>query len=448
MAKQVLVLSALLTAIIILPVFASDFSSTNFNDLNPILLIEAGKSTSTNFQLISGTGQTVVGESSSTNFGNRSGFFYFPTVTTPVLAATAGDGQVTLTWTSAVGQLGFNVTSYEVGKSTASGGPYAFTNYGNVLTKAITSLTNGVNYYFVIRVNDALGNSITTSTEASAKPVAASTPAATVTTPASGGGGGGGGGGGAPPAPTAVTTVNISGRAYPLSKVSVLKDAQLAITTIAGPDSNFSVSLTNLTAGSYTFSLYGEDSAGRRSTLFSFPVTLAQNATTNITGVFISPTIDVNKSQVKRGDDITIFGQAAPASEVVISVHSDNEYFVKTKSDPVGAYLYKFDTVDLEYGQHFTKAKAALNSDISAYSRAVGFLVGKSTVASKPEPLCPNKADLNNDCRVNLVDFSIAAYWYKRAASANFLAIEKAELNGDGKINLTDFSILAYYWTG
>ena len=61
---------------------------------------------------------------------------------------------------------------------------------------------------------------------------------------------------------------------------------------------------------------------------------------------------------------------------------------------------------------------------------------------------CPAKGDLNGDCRVNLVDFSIASYWYKGILSDAFKKIEISKLNGDGKINLVDFSIMAYYWTG
>lgn len=52
--------------------------------------------------------------------------------------------------------------------------------------------------------------------------------------------------------------------------------------------------------------------------------------------------------------------------------------------------------------------------------------------------------DINCDGKVNLIDFSIMAYWYKlrSAPPAN------VDLNGDGKIRLVDFSILAYHWTG
>jgi hypothetical protein len=55
----------------------------------------------------------------------------------------------------------------------------------------------------------------------------------------------------------------------------------------------------------------------------------------------------------------------------------------------------------------------------------------------------PAKGDSNGDGRVNLVDFSIAAYWYKRANPP-----ASADLNGDGKVDLVDSSIMAFNWTG
>src|SRR3989344_2665850 len=68
--------------------------------------------------------------------------------------------------------------------------------------------------------------------------------------------GGGGGGGGAPSSPSIPTTnVVFSGRAYPLSRVSILKDGQLAVTTIAGPDSNFTATISGLSNGDYTFAV-------------------------------------------------------------------------------------------------------------------------------------------------------------------------------------------------
>lgn len=251
-------------------------------------------------------------------------------------------------------------------------------------------------------------------------------------------GGGGGGGGMIIVAPTQVT---FKGRAYPLSEITVLKDAQKAITTIAGPDAKFEVSLSGLSSGNYNFSVFAEDNQERRSSLFTFPVYITHGATTIVSGIFIAPTVDVDKSEVKKGDNIAILGQTVPSGEITISVNSDEEFFAKIESDKDGLYLYNFDTSLLEMGQHFTKSKASKEGEVSSFSKAVSFLVGARNVAKAvPEFL---KGDLNGDGRVNLVDFSIGAYWYKRPSPPVSI-----DLNGDGKFDLIDFSIMAFYWTG
>jgi hypothetical protein len=260
-----------------------------------------------------------------------------------------------------------------------------------------------------------------------------------------GGGGGGGGGGGPPPPP--VTQVVFSGRAYPMSKVTVLKDGQISITTIAGLDANFSVSLNSLSSGNYLFSVFSEDSQNRKSSSFNFQVAVTQGSVANITGIFLSPTIDVDKTEVKRGDNIVVLGQSVPEGEVTISINSEEEFFVKTKSDKDGVYLSYFDTSPLDLGQHAAKSKTAVAGLISSFSPSVGFKVGNKTTPKVPTK-CPAKADLNGDCKVNLVDFSIAAFWYKRQLSESFAALEREKLNSDNKIDLVDFSIMAYYWTG
>jgi hypothetical protein len=53
------------------------------------------------------------------------------------------------------------------------------------------------------------------------------------------------------------------------------------------------------------------------------------------------------------------------------------------------------------------------------------------------------RSDINGDGRINIVDFSVSAYWYKRPNPPKSI-----DLNDDGKVDLTDFSIMAYYWTG
>jgi hypothetical protein len=255
-------------------------------------------------------------------------------------------------------------------------------------------------------------------------------------------GGGATGGGGGIYTPPAITQVNLSGRAYPLSKVTVLKDGQIAITTIAGPDAKFNVSLSGLSSGDYTFSVYGEDANQRRSTLFTFPVFITRDASTNIGGIFIAPTIAVDKSEVKKGDDISIFGKSAPSSTITIEIASEEE-FVKTQADKDGVYLYNFDTASLEIGSHTARSKSALEGKITSFGKTVGFKVGTKSVEAEEINQIPAQGDLNNDNRVNLIDFSVAAHWYGRPSPPAAI-----DLNKDGKVNLTDFSIMAYYWTG
>jgi hypothetical protein len=185
-------------------------------------------------------------------------------------------------------------------------------------------------------------------------------------------GGGGGGGGFVPPQ---VTSVIFSGRAYPASAVTLLKDAQIAATTTAGADANFQISISGLSGGNYIFSVYSEDKAGRRSSLLTFQVSVTQGATTSVTGVFVAPTIAVDKSTVKRGDNIAIFGQSTPQSDITIVVNSEEEFFSKTISDKDGIYLYNFDTTVLEYGSHNTKSKASIGNQLVSgfiYRQSIG----------------------------------------------------------------------------
>jgi len=253
---------------------------------------------------------------------------------------------------------------------------------------------------------------------------------------------GGGGGGGYVAPSSSATSVIFSGRAYPKSTVTLLKDAQVVATTIADSDAKFKINLTGLSGGNYIFGIYSEDNKGIRSSLLTFPISVTSGATTNVSGIFIAPTIDVDKSEVRRGDNIAIFGQSVPNSKVTIEVDSDKPIFSQTNSDNNGVYLYNLDTSPLAMEEHYTKSKAAKDGEISSFSNVVSFVVGTRNISKSAKSKC-GKADLNCDGQVNLIDFSIAAYWYEKASIP-----ENVDLNNDGKVNLVDFSIMAYYWTG
>ncbi|MCX6797748.1 MAG: hypothetical protein NTX66_00815 [Candidatus Falkowbacteria bacterium] len=269
-------------------------------------------------------------------------------------------------------------------------------------------------------------------------------------------GGGGGGGGGVLPGlvinPT--TSASFAGKSYPSSIVKLLRDGELAASTISGKDANFQMAIQGLSPGNHLFSVYSEDAAGRRSVILPFNLFVAQGAIIQLTGIFIPPTIEINKTDFLPGEVVNILGQTAPASQVSITVHSDQTLSLKTEANNNGFYFYSLDTSLLEIGSHELKTRSSHNGEVSDFSPTLSFRVSneidQATTTADLEPVkleeAKQKVDFNNDQKINLIDFSIAAFWYKQAATTE--AAKKVDLNNDGIINLIDFSILAYYWTG
>ncbi|MBS1724573.1 MAG: fibronectin type III domain-containing protein [Armatimonadetes bacterium] len=80
------------------------------------------------------------------------------------LGATAGNAQVTLTWTPSS-----SATSYNVKRATVSGGPYSTVGSSTTTSFTNTGLTNGTTYYYVVTAVNSAGES-GNSNEASATP--------------------------------------------------------------------------------------------------------------------------------------------------------------------------------------------------------------------------------------------------------------------------------------
>jgi fibronectin type 3 domain-containing protein len=89
------------------------------------------------------------------------------------LTATAGNAQVTLSWTASAG-----ATSHNIKRATVTGGPYLVIATGVTATNFTnTGVVNGTTYFFVVSASNANGESAN-SNEASATPAAGAPPAA------------------------------------------------------------------------------------------------------------------------------------------------------------------------------------------------------------------------------------------------------------------------------
>lgn len=247
-----------------------------------------------------------------------------------------------------------------------------------------------------------------------------------------------GGGGGVTVPPPAPTKVIIKGKAYPLSSITILQDGRVAVATIADSQANFIAEITDITPGVWSFGVWAEDEAGRKSLTFTFTTSISKGVITTLSGIFLPPTIDLERTRLQRGETLNILGQTTPKSEVSIFIHSPGpEIIRKIEAEIDGTWFYPFDTTPLEEGSHTTRAKAQSPDElISTFSRTLAFNIGKEIVG------VIKKADTNEDGRVNLVDFSILLYNWGVPKNPD------VDLNSDGEVNLIDFSIMLYWWTG
>lgn len=236
------------------------------------------------------------------------------------------------------------------------------------------------------------------------------------------------------------TKVVIRGKSYPHSDVHILIDGKVLGIVEADAYADFYFETGDVPSGVVSFGFWSEDSQELKSTLLTLTFRVVTGAVTNISGVYISPSIDIDKKSVKQGEEVKIFGQTVPDTEVNVHVNSEEEHIVSTSSIESGNWELTFNTDPLEEDLHTAKALFTVESDgniiKSGFSRSVSFYVGQ-TGGESP---CP-EADLNHDSRVNITDFSILLYnWGGNDACS--------DQNQNGTVDLIDFSIMMYYWTG
>ncbi|MEA3449767.1 MAG: dockerin type I domain-containing protein [Patescibacteria group bacterium] len=236
------------------------------------------------------------------------------------------------------------------------------------------------------------------------------------------------------------TKVVVCGKSYPHSDVHILADGKVIGIVNSDAKADFYFETDEVTAGVASFSFWSEDSLGLKSTLLTLTFRVISGSVTTITGVYIAPTIDTDRDSVRKGEDINIFGETVPDTEIFVHIHSEEEHIEQSDADEDGKWNIVFNTEPLEEDFHTAKAlfQIASGGNVikSGFSKSISFHVGKLG----GEAVCPG-ADLNDDGKVNLVDFSILLFHW---GSNN----EYADQNLDGTVDLIDFSIMMFYWTG
>ena len=235
------------------------------------------------------------------------------------------------------------------------------------------------------------------------------------------------------------TSVQFSGEAYPGATVIVLKNGQIAAIVKGDAKGLFNVTLEEKYNSATLYSLYARDLAGNKSLLLNYPLVVYAGYLTYVSGIRFPPTITLDKVQVSVGDYLTLEGYALPTKELQIVIEDRNKkstIFTLTSRD-TGRYNITLPLTNLQKDSYSTYIKYINDIRISKF---VKFMIDDINIKSTDMTLNIS-GDCNVDGVINLTDFSVLAFWYKKKNPPICV-----DINKDGIVDLIDFSILAYYW--
>lgn len=321
---------------------------------------------------------------------------------------------------------------------------FSWANFGTLHYRSETVATNTI-YNFYVRC--ANNSNIATTTdllinfEIGVAP-GTTTPPAPPPPPPSGGSGpsGGGGGGGLF---LGKGTVTLDGRAAPLSTLVILKDGVIEKEVGVGIIGSFTEMFTGLDRGTYNWAAYIRDPLGKRSSTYSSTIYLQAQTNNIIAPIYLSPTIAPAKETVDPGESITLSGFAIPLLSVQVYMNKQGDALTgsiitaSTTANGNGSWTLSIPTTGLSKGTYEIKAQSIVPPKDQSLLSTIAY-VG---VGEDPNVDLSNRADLNKDGKVNLVDFSILLFNWRTGDPV-------ADINQDGTVNLVDFSIMLANWTG
>lgn len=235
------------------------------------------------------------------------------------------------------------------------------------------------------------------------------------------------------------TAVGFSGYAYPNALVTLLKNGKTSATVTANSNGSFSITLEELYNNNVLYSLFAQDVQGNRSLLLNYPIVVQVGYFTQLSGIRFAPTIVTDKLEVRFGDYLTVTGYALPQKEIEVTIKGPSLQVFTLTSSSSGVYKIVLPLSGLPKGEYAVFVNYKYDARVS---KLVKFIIGETNIFYA-ESLSSIPGDCNADKIINLVDFSILAFWYGKKNPPICV-----DTNKDGIINLTDFSILAFYWTG
>ena len=236
--------------------------------------------------------------------------------------------------------------------------------------------------------------------------------------------------------------VTLDGITFPQGSLVITQDGVIVKEEAVSVLGTFTDLFSNLQRGTYTYGVYVKDPSGHRSSTYNSTIYLIGGTNNIIAPIYLSPTIVAASTTVPIGGDIEVSGFGIALKKVlgVMNKQGNAQTGILTASTTAngnGSWKLKFSTDGLTKGTYQVKVQSIVSAkDQSIFSPVLYIGVGEN-----PNPDFKNRADLNKDGKVNLVDFSILLFNWKGSDAV-------ADINQDGIVNLTDFSIMLANWTG
>lgn len=243
--------------------------------------------------------------------------------------------------------------------------------------------------------------------------------------------------------PPANPVVEFHGLAAQSASVTVTRAGATVATQTASAQAAFHITLPSEPTGQGSYTIHAVDADGRDLAPLTFALNLVAGTNTSITGIFLGPSIAVDRAAVVLGQFVTLSGATAPASAVTVTTASQNAT-VTAAAD--GRWTTVVDTTTLGVGTHAASAQAATGGgQVSTVSATVTITVSPTTVVSPIDP-CEGKKPADFNCKggVNIADFSVLLFFWQERNPSN----PRLDLNGDGIVDVVDFSIFLFQWSG
>lgn len=235
--------------------------------------------------------------------------------------------------------------------------------------------------------------------------------------------------------------VGFSGYAYPGAEVVLLKNMMEIERVFADSSAFFSISVAEPYNSTSIYTLYADDASKERSLLLNYPLVVSSGTFTQVSGIVFALTITTDKINAQKDDSLIIEGYGRPQREITVMIRESGivKKIYQTMTNVQGKYSFVISLSSFPPARYSVSAQYTGDTRIS---KIISFTMGEETLSRELNSL-GIPGDCSLDRRVNLVDFSILAFWYGRENPPSCI-----DTNKDGIINLVDFSILAYYWTG